>query len=86
MANDNVEHTMNIVHSLSMAAMSYARQAHLLKWPYVTTPNFEVQTQEIHALLGGQLIFFTPVVMDETLNVWEMCMSWMMDIKSIMIT
>jgi len=38
---------------------------------YVTIPNFEVPTQEIRALSGGQLIFFTPVVTDETIDAWE---------------
>jgi len=38
---------------------------------YVTIPNFEVPTWEIWALSGGQLIFFTPVVTDETIDAWE---------------
>ena len=39
---------------------------------YVTIPNFEVPTWEIWALLGGQLIFFTLVVTDETIDAWEL--------------
>jgi len=70
-ANRNVKQSMNIIQSVSTAATSYASQTDS-KWPYVTIPDFEVQMHQIRALSGGQMIFFTPIIADETLDAWGM--------------
>lgn len=61
----------SVVQSLGIAITSYAMDRNLT-FPFVTLPHYELQTRESRLLSGGEIIAYTPLVMqgNETMQ-WQ---------------
>mmetsp|Transcript_93 Transcript_93/g.261 ORF Transcript_93/g.261 Transcript_93/m.261 type:complete len:1214 (-) Transcript_93:30-3671(-) len=69
-ANDVLQVKIDVVESLSISTTSYAtKEGH--QFPFVTLPDFEIQTQKAREMASSELILMTPLVDKTAGPQWE---------------
>jgi hypothetical protein len=67
---DAVEHRLGSINTMASSITSHALATNQT-FPYVTIPDFEIRGSDLRVQAGAMVLYWTPLVTDETRAAWE---------------